>query len=239
MNALEIIQRASKAIGIPSPSVALASTDEDIMQLVELLNQEGRDLSTRHDWQNLIFEASFTTLAAESQGTVASIIGVTQSLRKIINETIWNRTNQLPVRGPVIPKNWQGYKALSLTGPYSEYRIRGNTLYFYPAPTAGESCYFEYVSRCWCTDSTGATFRTNLVADADIMLLDDELMLAGLEWRWLRKKGLSYAEEFARYEVLVKDAIGKDGTKPTVMMDDEAPRHRAGTFVSIGSWNLP
>jgi hypothetical protein len=238
MNVLDVVQRACNAIGIPEPSTAVASTEDDVVQLVELLNQEGRSLSGRHDWQNLSFEATFTTVATESQGTLASIISGTQTLRKIVNDTIWNRTQQRPVSGPLSRPRRQAYKALSLTGPYSEYYIRGNTLYFYPAPTAGESCYFEYVSSAWCTDSTGATYRRNVAADSDEFLLDDEVILAGLEWRWLRKKGLSYAEEFASYEALVSQAISRDGTRRVLNMGEPNDRVRAGTFVPIGSWPL-
>lgn len=238
MNVLEVIQRACNAIGIEEPTQAVASTETDIVQLVELLNQEGRSLSTRHDWQNLTFEASFTTVATESQGTLASIIGATQELRKVVNDTIWNRTQQQPICGPLSKSRRQAYKALALTGPYSEYFIRGNTLRFYPVPTAGETCYFEYISSNWCTDSTGATYRRNVAADTDLFLLDDEIILAGIEWRWLRKKGLSYAEEFASYEALVKLATDRDGTKRVLKMDEPSDRVRAGTFVSIGSWPL-
>jgi len=238
VNALEVIQRAANALGIPEPSSALASTQDDIIQLVELLNQEGRSLSSRYDWQNLTYEATFTTLAAESQGTLASIIGATQELRHIVNDTIWNRTTQLPILGPNSKPEWQARKALALTGPYPEYRIRGNTLRFYPTPPAGETCYFEYVSSMWLTDSTGATYRRNLASDTDVFLLDDEILLAGLEWRFLRKKGLSYAEEFASYEALVQQAISRDGTKPILSMDGESRKYRYGTFIPVGSWDL-
>jgi hypothetical protein len=238
MNVLEVIQRACNAIGIDEPSVAVASTEQDVVQLVELLNQEGRSLSTRHDWQALTYEATFTTVATESQGSLTTIIGATQGLRKIVNDTIWNRDTQQPICGPLSKPRRQAYKALSLTGPYSEYYIRGDTLRFYPAPPAGEDCYFEYVSNMWCTDSTGATYRRNVAADTDLFLLDDEIILAGIEWRWLRKKGLSYAEEFASYEALVDLAMRRDGTKRTINMDEPSEKVRAGTFVPIGSWNL-
>ena len=238
MNVLEICQRFANAVGFPEPSTAVANQAEDVMQIVELLNQEGRALSRRHDWQALTFEGTFTTVATESQGTLASIIGATQQLRKIVNDTIWNRTTQQPVCGPLSNRNWQAQKALSLTGPFPEYRIRGNTLRFDPAPTAGQSCYFEYISKCWCTDVTGATYRTNVAADTDEVLLDDEIMLAGLEWRWLRKKGLSYAEEFASYEGLVADAISGDATKRTIHLDRPAATRRPGVFVPLSGWNV-
>lgn len=238
MSVLEVIQRATNALGIPEPSTAYANTQDDVVQLVELLNQEGRSLSSRHDWQNLTYEVSFTTVATESQGTLASIIGATQDLRKIVNDTIWNRTQQVPICGPLSREMWQARKAMAWTGPYSEYRIRGNTLRFDPVPTAGETCYFEYVSSMWCTDSTGVTYRRNVAADTDVFLLDDEIILAGLEWRFLRKKGLSYAEEFASYETLVQQAIARDGTRPVLSMDGNHRRLKAGTFVPVGSWDL-
>ena len=90
----------------------------------------------------------------------------------------------------------------------------------------------------WLTDSTGATYRRNLSTDTDVFLLDDEILLAGLEWRFLRKKGLSYAEEFASYEALVQQAISRDGSKPVLSMDGESRKYRYGTFIPIGSWDL-
>lgn len=238
MATLEIVQRACRAIGFPVPSTVYANAADDVQQLVELLNQEGRDLSARHDWQAQTFEGSFTTVATESQGSLATIIGATQVLKRIVNDTIWDRTSQKPVYGPTAKKVWQGYKALSLTGPYSEYRIRGNEIIFNPVPTAGDSCYFEYVSKCWCTDSTGATYKTKWSADTDLVLLDDDIMCAGLEWRWKRAKGLSYAEEFASYEALVSNKMGTDGTKAVLAMDNMTGRNVRGTFVPIGSWPL-
>jgi hypothetical protein len=237
VDVLEVIQRCANAVGIPEPSTAVANQADDVIQLVELLNQEGRSLASRHDWQALRFEATFTTLAAESQGTLASIIGATQGLRKIINDTIWDRTTQQPVYGPNSPQRWQAQKAMALTGPYPSYVIRGNTLRFDPVPAAGDTCYFEYISTMWCTDVGGTTFRRNVAADTDLLLLDDEIMLAGLEWRWLRKKGLSYAEEFASYEAMVYQAMGRDGTKARLQMDGGGERRR-GPAVPIGSWNL-
>src|SRR5687768_13359326 len=122
MNALEVIQRFTNAVGIEEPSTAVANPADDVAQIVELFNQEGRALSARHMWQALTFEATFTTAATESQGTLTTIIGATQQLRRIVNDTIWNRTMQVPVMGPLSHQRWQAQKALGLTGPYSEYR---------------------------------------------------------------------------------------------------------------------
>jgi hypothetical protein len=127
---------------------------------------------------------------------------------------------------------------LTYLGPWPHYRIRGGALLINPVPTAGHSYYFEYVSNCWLTETTGATYRRNIAADDDVFLLDDEIILAGLEWRWLRKKGLSYAEEFASYEALVAAAIAADGTRRTLRLDCETNGFRPGVMVPSGGWPL-
>ncbi len=219
INVLEVIQRATNALGIPKPSIALASTDVQVIQLVELLNQECRSLSTRYDWQELKFEQTFTTVATESQGTLSSIITGGRELRYILNETIWNRTRREPVYGPRSPRTWQGYKAVDITSPYSEYRIRGNQLLFLPAPTAGDTCAFEYMTKSTFSNAAGTVYYRNANADTDLFLLDDEIILAGLEWRWRQKKGLEYAEDMMTYERMVADATGRNGTKRTLALD--------------------
>ena len=143
MAVLEVIQRVANAVGLTTPTTAVASTVDEVVQLVELLNQEGPPPPPPPHWQSMVFEGSFTTVATESQGTLATIIGATQELRYIVNETIWDRTAAVPIIGPQSKKVWQGMKSLSLTGPYSEYRIRGNTIIFNPVPPAGHSCFFE------------------------------------------------------------------------------------------------
>jgi hypothetical protein len=239
LNALAIIREVAGEIGIPVPTIALASTDPQIVQLVKLLNKEGRALSARYGWERLTREATFTTLAAESQGTVASIVGVAHSARHIVNDTIWNRTRQWPVCGPQDNQNWQGYKAMSVTGPVSQYRIRGGELLFMPTPAAGETCAFEYVDKYWCTDVTGVTFKGAVTVDSDAMLLDDEIMQQGLLWRWRAAKKLDYTEDFVTYENMVADAMARDGTKPTLSMAGDPNAYQPVVVTPVGSWSLP
>jgi hypothetical protein len=213
VNALEVIEAAASDIGIPVPGAALASTDQQVRQLVQLLNKEGRALSRRYRWQALIRECTFVTVAAESQGTLVSLVGSNQAIRDIIVETFYNRSTMQAVLGPVTPQEWQAIKASNATSPHNQFRIRGNSLLFTPTPTAGHTCAFEYVTKEWCTNDAGDEFRDALETDDDEFLLDSELMLLGLIWRWKKAKGFDYGEDFAEYERQVNDAISKDGVK--------------------------
>jgi hypothetical protein len=55
-------------------------------------------------------------------------------------------------------------------------------------------------------------------------LLDEEIMAEGIIWRWQEFKGLAYAEQYAKYERLVNDAMGRDGGKPRLNLGGSANR---------------
>src|SRR5206468_2988508 len=222
---------------VPVPTTVYGTTDPQVLQMMALLEEEGTDLSKRGPWEGITFEATLTTVATASQGAMTTI--ATNGFRYIKNNTIWDRTNKLPVIGPMDSPEWQAIQALTWTGPRYRYRIRGGNLLVTPTPTAGYTWAFEYASKNWVLAVDGTTYKQYFTADTDTILLPDDLVLMGLRWRWKKEKGLEYAEQFRTYEMQVKDELGRDGGKPNLHMDDEGWRGPVpGIFVSPGSWNL-
>lgn len=239
MSLLTIVTTACKRIGIDAPTAVISSSDVQILQLLNLANEEGEELSTgssvglSHDWQALQREATFTTTATESQGAIATIAS---GFKYIINGTIWDRTKRLPVYGSMNPSDWQNFKAWGVNSPFPKYRVRAGLLMLMPVPAAGDSYYFEYQTANWCTDSTGATLKSAFSADTDVSLLDEQLIVAGLIWRWKQAKGLDYAEDFRKYQTRVMNAIARDTERPTVDLV-RAATEGTGVVIPIGSWN--
>lgn len=237
MTMLTVVQDFCGRTNIPVPATVYGTTDTQVRQVMKLLEEEGVDLAKRTAWESLTFEASHTTTAAEDQGAMTTI--ASNGFNYIKNQTIWDRSRRLPVCGPLDAKQWQMLKALFVNGPYYRFRIRGGKLLVNPTPPASESWYFEYVSKNWILAADGTTYKARFTADTDTMLLEEDLLLQGLRWRWKKEKGLEYAEDFNTYEMQVKDAIGRSGGKVTLHMDDSAMRGPApGIFVPTGSWNL-
>lgn len=234
MNCLQIIQTACKRIGIVSPPAAVTSTDLQIQQLVSLCEEEGQELATRFAWQSLRGEATFTTVAAEQQTTLAAI---TTGFDYIVNDTIWNRTLRRPVYGPKNAQEWQQSIANQINGPFNSFRIFSNRIYFYPAPSAGDSCYFEYQSKHWVTTNAGGTDEA-WTDDADTPKINDQLLVLGAVWRWKQAKGLDYAEDFAKYERRVTDAIGRDAGKAVLDMSGARWEIQPAIVVPAGSWSV-
>lgn len=237
MTCLSIIQTVTARLGLNTTNAAVGATDEQIKQIVALSNEEGQELAARYPWTALQAEGSYTTLAAEDQGALSSMTGVS-NLLYIVNDTIWNRTLRRPVFGPRTQQSWQQQKAFAINGPWSSYRIKGSHLYMYPTPAAGQSCYFEYITKNWCTDFTGATGYDEWNADADVPVLDEQLIILGTIWRFKKAKGLEYAEDFNTYERRVMDAMGRDGGKDWLNLANTRYDIYPGVVVPAGSWNL-
>lgn len=232
LTCLQIIQTACRRIGITAPNAAVGATDPQIIQLVALSEEEGQEHADRARWQSLQTEATFTTVATELQGALATIA---PGFESIVNDTIWNRTLRRPVYGPKSQQDWQQARAMQLNGPFNSYRIVNDTIKFYPAPVAGETCAFEYMSENWVTTSIGGT-SSSWTNDADTIKLDDKLFILGVVWRWKAAKGLDYAEDFSKYEHSMIDKIAKDGGKPRLNMSGANYDIQPGIFIPAGNW---
>ena len=235
MSLLTMTTQVCRRIGIPTPSSVSGSSDQQIIQLMALANEEGQDLSSRYPWAGLVTESTFTTVATESQGSITTLAG--SDFRYILNDIMWDRTLLRPVLGPLAPAEWQELKARNITGPWYQYRIRGTSVLFIPTPSAGDTVAFEYVSKNWVNVTASSTTSGTWTADADTGRIDEELMAQGIIWRWKSAKGLEYAEDYAKYERLVADQMSRDGGKPMLNMEGPQRNFPAGIVVPIGSWN--
>lgn len=238
MSLLTIITSFCERTNVPVPASVIGTSDQQVLQLKALLEEEGKDLSKRHPWESVTFEASLTTVATESQGAMTTL--ASNGFLYIKNGTIWDRTSRLPIVGPLESQDWQMLKAVVTTGPRYQYRIRGGNLLINPAPTASLSWYFEYVSSNWILGADAVTYKAKFTLDTDTLLLNEDLLLMGLRWRWKKEKGLDYAEDFRTYEEQVKDLMGRSGGKRALRMDSpERQFPGPGIYVPAGSWSLP
>ena len=230
MTLLTQIQNACDTIGLSRPSVAIASTDQNVRVLLALANTEGQELLERYAWPQTQIEKTHTTLAAELQGVVTTLA---PGFSYIINSTFWNRTLSEPVSGPLSPSEWQALKAQTATGPYSSFRMQGGKLYAYPAPVAGNTWVFEYQSTYFCQASGGAN-QSVWTADSDVGVLDENLMMLGTVWRFKKKNGLDYSEDFRMYEQKLANQMARVGGKRT--LDMQGGGGMSGVYIPEGSW---
>lgn len=232
MSLLSILQTASAEIGVPSPIAAFGSGNQQTQQMIALANREGRELARDYNWQILVKEGTFATVAAEDQG---DILTIAPDFDRFVNQTFFNRSQQRRVWGPISEERWQHNKAWPVSTIYNEYRLRGNDILFYPAPSAGEAVYFEYVSKHWCQSAAGVG-QAAFAADTDVPILDEDLITLGLIWRFRKAKRMDYGAEFDEYARRRDSLQGRDGSKPTIRLSRLYPNILPSENVAEGNW---
>lgn len=234
MSLLTIVQNACEDLGIASPTSVAGNTGEQVIQLLAIANREGRDLASRHPWSKLMKNTTWTMATAEDQGLLNSAVVSDGDFGSILPETMFNRTKTQPIVENLNQTEWEARQAYSIEGVWTRYKIQGGKLYLYPAPSTADTGAFAYKSTHWC-ESSGGTGQTSWSADTDIGRLDEDLMSLGIVWRWLKRKGLDYAEDFNTYEQRVLSAMARDGQKARLSLGEN---YKAiGPGVTINPWS--
>jgi hypothetical protein len=235
MSLLTVVQNASLALGLSSPSTVVGNTSQQ--QMLALANQGGKDLVTRGKWRALMRRNSFTlSTSAVDQGAVNGTIVTASDFSYMLGDTFWNLTLDQPINGPLDEFEEELEAATAVSGPYQRWANRGGRLLIYPQPTAADSASFMYISKAFC-QASGGTKQLAWAADTDTGVLDEQLLELDLIWRWKRANGLDYAEEFNTCEARIAAALAYEAAGKRISLEGR-PRSSHGLIVPIGSWNL-
>lgn len=143
-----ILNDAAIELGVATSPNAdpMASTDPTFIQLARLMKKMGRRMWRWRNWTYLQQIYTFVTAAGQAQYAKPPDFG------RIINQTGWNRTNRLPLGGPLSPQNWEYFKARLIGVVFTVlWRELQNQVWLFPdTNTPGNFLIaYEYVSRWW------------------------------------------------------------------------------------------
>jgi hypothetical protein len=244
MNLLQIVREHARRQGLPLPTSVASSLDGYAQQARGLLNEFCDDLNTRKVWQTNIRQTQWTSVAAESQGTLDSL--APYCYEGIVPQTTYEHSQQRMME-VVSPQEWQARKVCDFVGPYSAYRLMGGEFLVNPVPALGETYSFEYYSSAFVyfPGVTGGAsqppaYRRYWENDLDTSTVGADLAIAYLRWAWKREKGFDYSEDFLKYERMLLTKSSRNDSPQPVRMDAAYPRaSHPGIVVPQASWNLP
>lgn len=236
MTILAVIQDVCRRQGLTVPSAAAASTEKTVRQLFGLANQSALAIARRGTWQALTREKTFSTVAAMVQTN-----SVPSDFDWIIPDTAFNRSRSRPLVGPLSNQEWQRMQATLSPLVENPFRFRGGSIEIHPAPTAGETCAYEYMSKM-VVRRTADDIVTELSVfeqDGDEFVLDEELLKLDLMWRFKDAKGLNYAEDFNAAEREIIVALTRDGGKPRISASPRGNTRRPNAPVMPETYTIP
>lgn len=162
-------------------SGSMASTEEQVVEIVDLLNETGLDLAVRGEWQALLTSAAAGALPADCNKVSAVTLDDGGFARVV-----------------TAPETWQFLAQTASAQHY--YRIAGGSVEVLP----NDPATVHYWSRNWSSAGETAT------ADGDAVYLPENCMISGTFYRWKRKKGFPFDDEMAQHEAEVAAAQAAD-----------------------------
>jgi len=158
--------------------------------------------------QRVLSITDATTLELEMESTATAVgtdlifardtYTIPSDFDRYISHTWWDRTNHWMLMGPQSPQfdQWQR-SGIVTTGPRLRWRqigVRPTVFRLWPPPSSAstpDALVFEYVNDGWVLHIDG-TFGNRFTADTDIPLLNDQMFILGVKWRFWQIKGFSY-----------------------------------------------
>lgn len=156
-----------------------------------------------------------------------------------VPRTHWDRDRRWEMLGPETPQQREWLKSGYIsTGPRLRWWIQGNQFQLWPniiaqGPLNGELLSFEYRSKSSITDVNGMPLN-DYVADTDINLLDDTVLVNYTKLKYFRIKGFDTEDlenEFNRYLSIAK---ANDSGSNAILNFSPTPSE-----VLIGWQNIP
>ncbi len=128
-------------------------------------------------------------------------------IRSFINATYWDRNFRWPMLGPLSPVEWEVIvSGISPVGPRIRFRVVDNLMEIQPLPGENQTdqIAYEYISNAFCTDGAGTPNTAvggvcKFAADSDLFRWPENVLRLGVKWRFLKAKGLAWADEYKDY----------------------------------------
>lgn len=177
----EILTSVLTKCGLSYVTGGVASAEGQVAEVVDLLNETGKDLAARGEWQALLSTASVGALPSDCNKISAVKINAGGFARLVTS-----------------PETWAFLTETTSTQHY--YRIAGGAVEVQPTAAAT----VHYWSREWSSAGEKVT------ADGDAVYLPENCMVSGAFYRWKRKKGFPFDDEMAQHEADVSAAQAAD-----------------------------
>lgn len=211
-----ILNDCAVELGLLTSDVAdpCASTDANMVMLRRLLKSAGRDLVRSFAWSHLHVTHTFSTSAG------VTLYDAPAGFLRIVDQTQWNRSTQLPLGGPISPQGWQLFKAQAAGGVVDLYfRMRGAVLEVHPEPTSAVDVAYEYVTGYWVAADSGLVPAADEpTASTNYCLFDSHLLTRKVMLMWLQRRGFDSTAAQDAYDTAYAMATGADGAAPVLSL---------------------
>jgi len=232
--ASQILNRVAAEVGIAPIEAPLSSQDPFFVQLKYLLNTAGEELMQAYPWELLVRSHQIVTQAGDS-----GEYPMPDDFGYVLNQTEWDRTNNVPMGGPLSAQDWTYLKGRDLASNtlYASFRIAQGTFNVFPTPPAlilptpedtapvqplGLDLNFEYISKDWVIDTeasspiVGIVYKDDVTQASDVPLFDKTLITRAVKVKYLESGGFDSTKAQADFNQIFAFLTGNDKGAPVL-----------------------
>ena len=216
----EIISQVLMQSGFLKKDGYAGSNDPDDLQMVAIANRAAHEIMNYWLWPTLRRTYRITMQATEDpsdpDAEMQTRYLLPEDYQDLVPNSAWEVEGERPVDFPVADNDWFMYKFTSW-GDGGTLRVRkyGNEIEIHD-PVAGQAFDFEYISK-WPIEDEEGQRKEYFTADTDTWVLDDQLLILGLQAHWMQTKLMpQYIEHFGNYQRKMAEAIGRANAGQTI-----------------------
>lgn len=157
------------------------------------------------DWQELTKEGCLITVGGKTSYLIYDFV---PDFYCLLNNTIFIKDGYERVIGAITPEQWMHDKYFCCAGTDVKFIIQNGRFMFLNEPPCGIKIVFQYRSNNIVWDFNTLEEKNVLSANTDVPIFDEYLVKLNILWRWLKRSGLDYTEEFNEYERELKKRFG-------------------------------
>lgn len=193
---LEICQEAADLTTTQRPSDLFDINSQHNSTFLSVAKDTLDSLMRYGDWQELTKQAEIFTVAGK---TVYPIDNIVPDFYAVLNNTVYVKNSMEKVIGAITPEQWMREKYFNCADADIKFKIQNNAIKFLAPPPGRLKIVFQYRSNTICVDSKTYEEKPAITQNSDIPIFDKHLVKLGIVWRWYRRNGMDYTEEYNDY----------------------------------------
>lgn len=187
------------AVKRPESLFKSASASDNIFLSVA---QSALDSLMRYgDWPELVKEAIIEIIPQQHNYRLNSVC---PDFYALLPNTIYIKDTAEKVIGAINPESWMKAKYFCDDNNIVKFKIQNNIINFLNLPDYPVKIVFQYHSSNICLEAKTFAEKSVLTADSDIPIFDNYLVKLAILWRWLKRSGLDYSDEYNEYVQEIK-----------------------------------
>jgi hypothetical protein len=201
MSVLDIAKDVALKVGLAQPDTFFGNSEPEIIELRSTFKTVARAIIDEYDWQILREIATIT-----GNGALTSFPFPTDYGRMLKKAAIWPSDMQSrPLEHITDSDVWLRDEVATFIPLYPQWTIYGGKIRIRPTLANGVTAKYFYMKRYVTVDA-----KTAFNSDADVFIIDENLLFWGVVVQWKTDKGIPYSEDLASYNAALDILVGAD-----------------------------